>query len=48
MACLNREWIWTFLVSGLEHAAFRSVFQAVVPEELLSFGELNKVLDWEE
>ncbi len=48
LACLNREWIWTFLVSGLEHAAFRSVFQAVVPEELLSFGELNKVLDWEE
>ena len=40
LAALHEEWLWTFLVSGLEHASFQAVYGDVVPEEMLGVEDL--------
>ncbi len=40
LAALHQEWLWTFLVSGLEHASFLAVYEDVVPEGMLSVDDI--------
>ncbi len=40
LAALHREWIWTFLVSGLEHASFQAVYEDVVPKGMMGVDDI--------
>lgn len=42
LAALHRESIWIYILSGLEHRAFRSVFSRVVPPEMVSIELLSE------
>jgi hypothetical protein len=40
LAALHEEWLWTFLVSGLEHSSFQAVYGEVVPEGMLAVEDI--------
>jgi len=40
LAALHQEWLWTFLLSGLEHASFKAVYGDVVPKGMLGVDDL--------
>jgi hypothetical protein len=40
LAALHEEWLWTFLVSGLEHASFQAVYGDVVPEGMQGVDDI--------
>jgi hypothetical protein len=45
LAALNQEWLWTFLVSGLEHSAFQAVFHDVIPDQILNIDQVIARMD---
>jgi CheY-like chemotaxis protein len=51
LEAMHREFLWTFIVSGLEHKAFQAAYQKVVPQGVLSVltlaGEFGSALSAE-
>jgi hypothetical protein len=44
LECLHRDWLWTFILSGLEHESFQRVYKQVVPEGNLLISEVEAML----
>ena len=40
VSALNQEFLWTFLVSGLEHEVFRSQYNSIMPKEAIPVDEI--------
>ena len=39
---LNKEFLWTFILSGLNHEAFQGLYKKLIPSSAL---QLNQIID---
>jgi hypothetical protein len=44
LAALNKEFLWVFILSGLEHASFQALYEEVIPAGCAGISEIIEIL----